>query len=47
MVEDITPDFQMQISEPYLIYRNKRGDINGIWFYNPSERVKICQIFEK
>jgi len=47
VVEDITKGFQMQVSEPYLLYRNKFGEINGIWFYNPSEGENIVSIIQK
>ena len=47
MVEDITKGFQVQISDPYLLYRNKLGEINGIWFYNQSEGEHISQLIQQ
>jgi len=47
MVEDITKNFQIQVSEPYLLYRNKIGEINGIWFYNVGEGENISQFIQK
>lgn len=47
MVEDLGPDFQLQIAEPYLLYRNNKGEVNGIWFYNPDERSRISAKFQQ
>ena len=46
VVEDITASFQIQIAEPYLLYRNNTGQIQGIWFYNPQEREKVCTMLD-
>jgi len=47
MVEDIDYNLKLQISEPYLLYRNKNGEINGIWFYNQNEREKLTQLIQR
>jgi len=41
-VEDITPDFQIQNLDPYMLYKNKVGDTHGVWFYNASDREAVC-----
>lgn len=46
-IEDITENFQIQISDPYLLYRNSKGEINGMWFYGENEREKISNILLK
>lgn len=48
--------FQMQVREPYLIFRLENGDdednaekmpIRGIWFHDGKEREVICGVLEK
>jgi len=47
--------FQMQVREPYLIFRLENGDedsaekmpIRGIWFHDGKEREVICNVLEK
>jgi hypothetical protein len=41
-VEDITPDFQIQNLDPYMLYKNKVGDTHGVWFYNAGDREAVC-----
>jgi len=47
MIEDITPDFQIQIADPCLLYRNKFGEIHGLWFYNSAERERVILLLER
>eukprot|EP01132_Coremiostelium_polycephalum_P008388 gene8388-10303_t len=41
LVEDISEKLVIKCQGPYLIYKNKSEDINGIWFYEPSDQEKI------
>ncbi len=45
-IEDITPDFQIQNADPYMFFKNKKGETHGIWFYNAAEREKICNFID-
>ncbi|PRP84967.1 hypothetical protein PROFUN_07352 [Planoprotostelium fungivorum] len=47
MLEDITADVLTEVSDPYLLYRNKTGEVNGIWFYDTTERGRICQLIQQ
>lgn len=41
---ELTPNFQLQHSDPYLIFRQQQNNdtiIRGIWFPNPSERIAM------
>lgn len=42
-VEDITPGFELQVSDPFILYRNRLGEINGIWIFDAAERDAICR----
>ena len=45
--------FQMQVREPYLIFRFEKGDnaseqkIRGIWFHDGKERQSIVEILDR
>lgn len=52
----LAASFQMQVREPYLIFRLDKGDkqaaddkqqIKGIWFHNGNERQKIHDVLSK
>jgi len=47
MVDDISPQFQLQIADPYVIYKNASKEINGIWFYSSEEREAITRTIER
>jgi mRNA-decapping enzyme 1B len=44
---DITPSFQVQEKEPYLMFRKPDGSIQGIWFHNGSERQQVATLLQK
>jgi len=46
VVEGITADFQMELTDQFLLYRNVRQEIIGIWFYSTSERAEIAKLLE-
>lgn len=45
-VEDITPELQIQDQDPYMFYKNRRGETHGIWFYNGQDRERIVAFLE-
>ena len=46
VVEGITADFQMELTDQFLLYRNEKEEINGIWFYSPNERTEIAELMQ-
>jgi len=46
MVVPITRSFQMQVREPYLIFRYSKN-IHGIWFHNGEERSTVHALLER
>eukprot|EP00550_Attheya_septentrionalis_P003240 CAMPEP_0198286614 /NCGR_PEP_ID=MMETSP1449-20131203/5659_1 /TAXON_ID=420275 /ORGANISM="Attheya septentrionalis, Strain CCMP2084" /LENGTH=248 /DNA_ID=CAMNT_0043984399 /DNA_START=96 /DNA_END=842 /DNA_ORIENTATION=+ len=40
----VTPNFQMQIREPYLIFRETASSILGIWFHDDDERTQVSNL---
>lgn len=52
LVVPLAKKFQMQVREPYLIFRFNTNDkapqrVRGIWFHDDKERNKIVQILDK
>lgn len=47
LIEPITGDFETQTEPPFLLYRNERTRIRGLWFYNKSECDRIADIINK
>lgn len=46
LIEPIVKEFEYQLQAPFLLYRNSKGKIFGIWFYNREECVNITIILE-
>lgn len=46
LVEPIVKDLDWQMQAPFLLYRNSKNNIFGIWFYNRDECVKITYMLE-
>ncbi|KAG8182636.1 hypothetical protein JTE90_018472 [Oedothorax gibbosus] len=46
-VESITSDMQFQLQEPYLLYKNNRGEIIGSWFYERKDLQRISKKIQK
>jgi mRNA-decapping enzyme 1B len=46
-VEDVTPALEVQVSDPFLLYRNKQGEVNGIWFYSADERESVYKVLRR
>lgn len=46
LVESVSSDFQMELTDQFLLYRNDQQEISGIWFYSPSERASIAALLQ-
>ncbi|XP_076754753.1 decapping mRNA 1 [Xylocopa sonorina] len=47
LVEPVTQGLDLQLQEPFLLYRNSRCNIYGIWFYDKDECVRIGAMLNK
>lgn len=47
LVEPINEGIDLQLKEPFLLYRNTKGEIHGIWFYDKEECARIAETIEK
>ncbi|KAL6052156.1 mRNA-decapping enzyme 1B [Balamuthia mandrillaris] len=45
-IETISSELQLEIVEPYLLLKNKDGEITGIWFYNNEEQQRIITLIQ-
>jgi len=45
-IEPITTDLEMEIVQPYLLFRNKEEEITGVWFYKKAEQLKISEVIQ-
>lgn len=46
VIEPIVKDFDYQMQVPFLLYRNSKSKIFGIWFFNREECIRITFIIE-
>lgn len=46
-VEDVGGGFQCELNPPYLLYRNRVGEVVGIWFYEETDCKRMCDILSK
>ncbi|VVC39495.1 Hypothetical protein CINCED_3A003206 [Cinara cedri] len=46
LMEPIENGLDLQLQEPFLLYRNCNGAIYGIWFYDKDECAKISNILK-
>ena len=44
LVETVDESFQTELTEQFLLYRNKESEILGVWFYSPPERAAISEL---
>ncbi|XP_049639171.1 mRNA-decapping enzyme 1B [Suncus etruscus] len=44
--EPITKDLDFQLQDPFLLYRNARLSIHGIWFYDKEECQRIAELMK-
>ncbi|XP_071041824.1 uncharacterized protein [Parasteatoda tepidariorum] len=42
-IESITSEMQFQLQSPYLLYKNRSGDIIGSWFYEHNDLQRISK----
>ncbi|XP_063233342.1 mRNA-decapping enzyme 1 [Bacillus rossius redtenbacheri] len=47
LIEPVTIGLELQLKEPFLLYRNVKGQIFGVWFYDKDECVRISSILNK
>ncbi|XP_076285369.1 decapping mRNA 1 isoform X1 [Lasioglossum baleicum] len=47
LVEPVTQGLDLQLQEPFLLYKNSRCNIYGIWFYDKEECVRIGAMLNK
>ncbi|KAM8884325.1 mRNA-decapping enzyme 1B isoform 2-T2 [Synchiropus picturatus] len=46
VTEAITQDLDLQLQEPFLLYRNARSVIHGIWFYDRRECRRVADLMK-
>ncbi|XP_036433649.1 mRNA-decapping enzyme 1B [Colossoma macropomum] len=44
LTEPITKDLDFQLQDPFLLYRNARLSIYGIWFYDKADCQRIAEL---
>lgn len=44
LIEPIVKDFDYQMQVPFLLYRNSKSKIYGIWFFNREDCIRITFI---
>lgn len=47
LVEPVAQGLDLQLQEPFLLYRNSKCNIYGIWFYEKEECVRIATMLNK
>ncbi|KAK9501318.1 hypothetical protein O3M35_012055 [Rhynocoris fuscipes] len=47
LIEPINEGLDLQLQEPFLLYKTSGGQIHAIWFYDREECVKIAKAVEK
>lgn len=46
LIEPITEELEYQDQNPFLLYRNSKGNIYGIWFYGEENCARIVKLFK-
>ncbi|XP_023666120.2 mRNA-decapping enzyme 1B [Paramormyrops kingsleyae] len=46
LTEPITKDLDFQLQDPFLLYRNARWSIYGIWFYDKEDCQRIAELMK-
>lgn len=46
LIEPIVKEFDYQMQTPFLLYRNSKSKIYGIWFFTPDDCVRITYLLE-
>ncbi|XVF46950.1 hypothetical protein PTKIN_Ptkin03bG0069400 [Pterospermum kingtungense] len=47
LVENLLGDFEYEVQDKYLLYRNASQEINGIWFYDSRELEEVANLFSR
>ena len=47
LIEPIVEGLEFQQQDPFLLYKNAQGHINGIWFYDKEECARIAEVLGK
>lgn len=47
LVEPVMHGLEIQLQQPFLLYRNSRCRIYGIWFYDKDECVRVAALLAK
>ncbi|CAD6203833.1 GSCOCG00009821001-RA-CDS [Cotesia congregata] len=47
LVEPVTQRLDLELQEPFLLYRNSKYNIYGIWFYDKDECIRIAAILKQ
>ncbi|XWS52821.1 hypothetical protein CRYUN_Cryun11dG0105100 [Craigia yunnanensis] len=47
LVENLLGDFEYEVQDKYLLYRNVSQEINGIWFYDARELEEVANLFSR
>ncbi|XP_063989774.1 mRNA-decapping enzyme 1A [Diachasmimorpha longicaudata] len=47
LVEPVTQGLDLQLQEPFLLYRNANSNIYGIWFYDKDECMRVASMLNK
>lgn len=47
LVEPVVKGLDLQLQEPFLLYRNSNNCIRGFWFYDKDDCVKIAQLLTR
>jgi mRNA-decapping enzyme 1B len=47
LVEPVIQGLDLQLREPFLLYRNSSCRIFGVWFYNKEECIRIAAVLDK
>jgi mRNA-decapping enzyme 1B len=42
-----TNTMELQITDPYIIFKNDKNEIYGLWFYKNEERKEFSNLFLK
>jgi len=46
LVESINENFQTELTDQFLLYRNLNAEILGVWFYSPPERAAVAELLD-
>ncbi|CAI5982413.1 unnamed protein product, partial [Closterium sp. NIES-64] len=47
LIEDLLGDLEYEVQPPYILYRNRGQEVNGIWFYSLKECHDAANLFSR